>query len=135
VKSALLLLLIAATSSGSFAADAPQSADCAWRGMARSTSGFRQYRVVKVARDRCEWRRDRLSEREFARREHSRRDLFHALKTRVLTDDELRRVAEYGTSINVEYMTQYSEETKAAELQAALRMQMILQARQGRAEK
>jgi hypothetical protein len=121
-----LLLMLAGCAE---ATDVPQSVSCEWRGKSWGGSGTHIYRIVKVSRDRCEWRRDYRAERESRRLDQQRRDLFRALSTRVLTDDELQQVARYGSSINIENMQPYRAEEKLAELQVAMQMQLILQAR------
>ena len=62
-------------------------------------------------------------ERIAAERQRHRRELFWALRSRVLTDKEMAEVGEYGRSLNIEPMVCYKQEDKDKELNAALLQQ------------
>lgn len=57
-----------------------------------------------------------------------RRNLYWALRTRVLTDEEMGRVASLGISLCIEPMTPYREIDKIRELNEALLQQFKLRA-------
>lgn len=64
--------------------------------------------------------------RAFDAQQQARRDLFWALRSRVLTDEEMQEVSRHGTYLNVEMGQSYRPEEKLAELNAALLTQAIL---------
>src|SRR5216684_8049853 len=61
-----------------------------------------------------DWRAD------IERRQEHRRDLWFALQTRRLSDEEMKEVQQYGKLLNIEDGVAYYEREKTAELQRAL---------------
>lgn len=59
--------------------------------------------------------------------ENRRRDLWWALRSRVLNDEEMEQVRSYGEHLNVREMVSYNATEKALELNDALHKQALLQ--------
>jgi hypothetical protein len=75
-----------------------------------------------------------LAEMGNAQRENEERraELFAALKHRVLTDDEMREVLNYGEMINTPMNVSYNSEEKARERSEAFQRQILLRSMQPR---
>lgn len=61
-------------------------------------------------------------------RETDRRNLFWALRSRVLTEDEMKRVDQYGSSLNIDLGVSFYRLEKSRELNEALLQQARLRA-------
>lgn len=79
-----------------------------------------QYKKSEVSPGKWEWVQDIEAMNSMADRENHRRDLFWALRSRILTDDEMKEVVEYGNSLNIELNQSYFPEEKFKELNEAL---------------
>lgn len=69
-----------------------------------------------------------------ANREREREDLWWALRTRLLTDDEMKQVRGWGDRLNVALATPYNGSEKRKELNDALANQAMLQMAKAKAE-
>ena len=91
-------------------------ADCTEsRGVAMST-GWSQYKIIELSPGHCGWVEDREAERQIAEGEAHREALWRALRTRVLTDSEMREALGYGDGLNIRPNVSYSEADKIREL-------------------
>lgn len=85
------------------------------------------YMKSEVSPGHWQWIEDEESNRLEAEMESKRRNLYWALQTRVLTEEEEMEAHNYGTSLNLESMVSYREEEKRRELQDAWFQQRRLQ--------
>lgn len=108
---------------------APDKTDPYWEINNNLNNNGTEYRKVEVSPDHWEWQVDKAAMEAGARYEQQRRDLYWALRSRVLTDDEMAEVTRYGDGLNVEPMVPYRPADKAIELNDALLQQFRL--RQG----
>jgi hypothetical protein len=84
------------------------------------------YRKVEVAPGKWQWQVDQETLDEMKKADAHRHELFNALKTRVLTDAELREAVSYGYMFNIDDNVGYDPEQKKRELDEAFAMQTRL---------
>lgn len=84
------------------------------------------YKKAEVEPGKWQWVVDEDSARLMAEEEAHRRGLYWALRSRVLTEDEMKEVDRYGDSLNIEMMVSYNEGEKKRELNDALLQQFRL---------
>lgn len=87
-----------------------------------------QYRKQEVVPGRWQWVVDEKAMRWLEEREAKRRALFWALRSRVLSEEEMAEVTRQGRRLNVDLNVSYREDDKASELNAALLQQAKLRA-------
>jgi hypothetical protein len=87
-----------------------------------------QYKKEEVSPGKWQWVVDQKIMQWKAEQAARRHALFWALRSRVLTDDEMKEVTQYGTQINIDEMVPYYEADKARELNDALLQQAKLRA-------
>ena len=90
------------------------------------STGFHQYIAKQISPGHCRWIEDIEGENSIAQYEAKKAALFHALKTRVLTDEELKSVGEFGSSLNTPDGIPYDSRQTAEELTQALMIQQML---------
>lgn len=105
--------------------DAPDKSDKDWVNSNLNVNGT-QYIKKEVSAGHWQWVVDEKAMKSLAEFENHRRQLWDALTTRVLTAAEMKEVAQFGSTINIEPMVSYSEQEKANELRAALITQEAL---------
>lgn len=81
------------------------------------------YKKEEVERGRWQWVVDEKMMKYARDREQHRQDLYWALRSRVLSDDEMREILQYGDGLNVTPNTPYYAADKAKELNEALLQQ------------
>ena len=86
------------------------------------------YKKEEVAPGEWEWVVDEKSHRRALERAQRRRDLFWALRTRVLTDEEFVEAQSHGEYLNIEPMVSFRADEKARELNDAYVTQAKLRA-------
>lgn len=86
------------------------------------------YKQEQVSPDEWRWAIDDEMNDRVAGLEKSRRDLYWALRSRILTDEEMARVASYGDSLVIEQMESYDPAGKQKELNDALLQQFRMRA-------
>jgi hypothetical protein len=86
------------------------------------------YHRVEVSPGKWQWQVNEELERLAREREAHRRDLYWALRSRVLTEEEMTEVERYGKYVNIDPNTPYYAEEKERELNAALLQQFQLRA-------
>lgn len=85
-----------------------------------------QYRKTEVEPGKWQWTIDQEAMESKARSAQARRDLYWALRTRVLTADEMSRVQQMGLWLVTEENTPYYEANKQREFNEALLQQFKL---------
>lgn len=85
-----------------------------------------QYRKTEVEPGKWQWTIDQEAMESKARSDQARRDLYWALRTRVLTADEMSRVQQMGLWLVTEENVSYYEADKQRELNDALLQQFKL---------
>ena len=91
------------------------------------STGFHQYKKAEVEPGRWQWVIDEEAMRSRAEREEAKANLWWALRTRVLNDEEMVRVRQYGSSLNTPSGISYNASDKGRELNEALYNQAKLQ--------
>jgi hypothetical protein len=81
-----------------------------------------QYKPSEVSPGRWQW----IVDAEAKQEETHRSSLYWALRSRVLTDEEMAEVERYGDCLNIQNGMSYSAEAKARELNNALLQQFRL---------
>lgn len=81
------------------------------------------YKMFEVEPGRWQWRVNEKLERMAREYEAHRANLYWALRSRVLTDEEMSEVERYGSSLNIQPMVSYSAHEKELELNNALLQQ------------
>jgi len=84
------------------------------------------YRKEEVEPEKWQWIVDEASLKRQREWEQERRDLWWALRSRLLTDEEMEEVKRQGSWLNVEPMQSYNRTEKAMELTDALHKQALL---------
>lgn len=86
------------------------------------------FRVMCQEKEKLTAEEKDRSDQDQMRRDHDRHrsELFSALRTRVLTDDEMREALAYGDMINIQENVSYYPEEKARERADAFQRQIIL---------
>lgn len=87
-----------------------------------------QYKKAEVSPGHWQWVMDDEAMKHFGERDRHRRDLFWALRSRILTDTEMDEVARYGDDLNIESFVPYSPQEKMREMNDALLQQFKLRA-------
>lgn len=87
-----------------------------------------QYHRVEVSPGHWQWQINEEAERRFEASESHKMGLFYLLTARVMTSDELRQAAAYGSHLNILANVTYYHDEKARELQIAWTIQQTLQA-------
>ena len=106
--------------------DAPDKTDPYWEANNNMNLNGTQYLKVEVAPDKWEWAVDEKAMAHLRQIEQSRRDLYWALRSRVLTVKEMAQVKQYDYHIIVEPMTPYREEDVRRQFNDALLQQANL---------
>lgn len=91
--------------------------------------------AIPVDKSDPQWQANEESKRYFHELHQKRRDLYWALRSRVLSDDEMQQVINYGDMLNIEPMQSYISSQKAEELNAALLQQHKLRLATAQANK
>jgi hypothetical protein len=124
---AILAAFALITPSTSFADDG-KIFDCtSWHSLT-VTNDYQQFKEQEVSPGKCKMVEDKEGEAETAKMEQHRRDLWWALQTRVLTQEEMAEVRGYGEMINIEPNQPFMEADKQAERNSAFLQQARLQA-------
>lgn len=97
-----------------------------WKFNNNLDSNGTQYMKAEVSPGKWQWVVDQAAMDSVAQMETHRRELFHALTTRVMTDDELKEAASYGASLNIEMGVSYYADQKQQELSRAFTVQQML---------
>lgn len=87
------------------------------------SDGRTQFKKEEVSPGKWQWMPDREAMQAMFDREQHRRDLFWALRSRVLTNAEMAEVSSYGDQLNIECGVSYMPGEKSIELNAALLQQ------------
>jgi hypothetical protein len=95
----------------------------------------RQYKKAEWSPGKWRYVIDQEAEKYTQERDKARRELFWALRSRVLTLAEMDQVKMYGKFLNVEEGVPYMQAEKDAELNAALLQQFNLRLAAEKAEK
>jgi hypothetical protein len=90
------------------------------------SDGSVQYKEEKTAPGRCKWVVDEEAMKRAAELELHRRELWWALRSRPLTDDEMAEVKQIGIYLTVGDGESFKEEEKMRELNDALLQQYRL---------
>jgi hypothetical protein len=106
--------------------DPPDKSDPHWKFNNNLNCNGTPYRKEEVAPGQWQWVVDQKIMKLTADRERHRRDLYWALRSRILTDDEMKEVEQYGDYLNIEPMVSYSSDEKKRELNDALLQQFKL---------
>jgi hypothetical protein len=93
------------------------------------------YKKEEVEPGRWQWVVNEEAERLSREYENHKADLWWALRTRVLSDEEMQEVRSYGDFLNVRPMVSYNAEEKRRELDNALANQAMLQIAAMKAER
>lgn len=96
-----------------------------WAGGAMGINNL-MYKKEEVSPGKWQWVIDRKSMAVTAKLETHRRNLYWALRSRVLTEKEMDEVTQYGDTLNIEQMVPYRAEEKMKELNDALLQQQRL---------
>lgn len=94
-------------------------------------SGSEIYHKKQVDPGKWQWVRDYEAEEQSQEEQNKKHELWVALSTRVLSDDEMKRVVQYGSYINVEPNVGHNPSEKLMEIQNALIIQQMLRAQSG----
>lgn len=86
------------------------------------------YHKVEVAPGKWRWEINSEVLHYMRAREKAKRELFWALRSRVLTGDEMAEVGRLGDRLNIESYVPYNPKEKSDELNAALLQQFRLRA-------
>lgn len=81
------------------------------------------YHKVEVLPGKWQWVVNEEAERRQHEHNQHRKDLYWALRSRILTDEEMDEVAQYGDSLCIEPMVSYYPAEKKQELNDALLQQ------------
>lgn len=92
------------------------------------SNGYEQYKRSEVSPGRWQWVVDEDAMEASRRYETRRRNLYWALRSRVLSEEEMAEVGRWGDRLNIEPMVSYSAPEKARELNDALLQQFRLRA-------
>jgi len=84
------------------------------------SNGYEQYRRCEVSPGKWQWVLDRKAMELSAAHENRRRALYWALRSRVLSEEEMAEVGRWGNSLNREPMVPYCAAEKTRELNDAL---------------
>src|SRR3984885_5981848 len=84
------------------------------------------YKQSEVSPGRWQWIVNEEAEKYAREQEARRTNLYWALRSRVLTDEEMAEVETYGRYLNIQPMTPYSAHEKELDLNAALLQQFRL---------
>ena len=85
------------------------------------------YMKSEVSPGRWQWVKDEKSNRRMAEMESKRRNLYWALQTRALSEEEEIKALGYGSGLNIDLNVPYRESDKRRELQDAWFQQRRLQ--------
>lgn len=88
--------------------------------------GSGQYSAKEVSPGRWQWVYDEEANAWINQMQSRRRELFWALRTRVLTNEEMAEALEHGDSLNIENMVPYTAAEKSRELNEAYYQQARL---------
>lgn len=91
-----------------------------------SSSGAIALELRKLPNGKCQWQMNREETQRVQGEEQHRKDLYWALRSRVLTDAEMAEVAQYGADLNINDGETYNADEKARELNDALLQQYRL---------
>ena len=84
------------------------------------------YKQSEVSPGRWQWVVNEEAEKRIRDEEAHRANLYWALRSRVLNDEEMAEVERYGSSLNIQLMVSYSPHEKEMELNNALLQQFRL---------
>jgi hypothetical protein len=104
----------------------PDKSNPYWEGNLNMNVNGVQYKGAEVSPGKWQWVIDDGAMKQMADMEAHRRALFWALRSRVLTDDEMREVTQYGDGLNIDTGMPYYAADKAKELNEALLQQQRL---------
>jgi hypothetical protein len=93
------------------------------------------YRAKEVEPGKWQWVVNTESMDRMADLDTRRRNLYWALRSRLLTDEEMAQVASWGSSLNIDSGVCYSADEKARELNDALLQQFRFRAIQQQVER
>jgi hypothetical protein len=85
-----------------------------------------QYRKVEVSPGEWQWKVNEELHSRIRKEETHRSSLYWALRSRVLTEEEMAEVERYGDRLNIQNGVSYTAEAKARELNNALLQQFRL---------
>lgn len=98
---------------------APDKTDPYWEFNNNMNANGTPYKKVEVSPGKWEWRVDEVSLKASHDYDAHKRQIYKALRTRVLSDAELQEALDYGDYLNVEPMVGYTEAEKSKELNDA----------------
>lgn len=88
------------------------------------SDGYSQYKMAETSTPgRCDWVIDEEAMAIFAKMEKDRADLYWALRTRPISDEDMERVRKLGLALVTQSGVSYREEDKQHELNDALLQQ------------
>ena len=93
------------------------------------SDGHREYMKKEVEPDHWQWVINEEAERQIAESQQKQTDLWWALRTRPLSDEEMAEVKNYGAWLNLFTNETYRQEEKTKELNDALARQWEMQAK------
>lgn len=107
-------------------ADPPDKSDPYWEFNNNLNLNGTQYKKVEVEAGKWQWKVDEEIEK-YKRDEQLRKDnLYWALRSRVLTAEEMAEIERLGASLIIREMVPYKESEKQKELNDALLQQFLL---------
>jgi hypothetical protein len=105
---------------------APDKTNPYWERNNNMNCNGTQYKKAEVEPGKWQWIVDEAAMNYLAEIEKHRRDLYWALRSRVLTDAEMLEVEGYGDRLNIQPMVSYNAEEKKREMNDALLQQFKL---------
>ena len=105
----------------------PDKTDPYWEFNNNCTINGNPYWKVEVSPSKWQWQINKHIATRLAAAEQRRRNLYQALRTRILTDAELKEALGYGDRLNIEPMVPFMETEKMRQLNDAFRQQQLLQ--------
>lgn len=107
-------------------ADPPDKTNEYWEFNNNLNVNGTQYKKVEVVPGKWQWKEDEAAMKFMRDAERHKMELWFALTTRVLTDDELKEAVSYGSFLNLQTMVPYNAEEKSQELTSAFLVQQRL---------